>query len=132
MFTIDKQLQKDTVAVADLELCLVQFMNNRYFPWVIMVPKREKMLEISDLSVEDQHKLIEEISFVSSRMKTHFKADKMNVAALGNITKQLHIHVVARFKTDTTWPYTVWGTHAAKYPADQLKQHLANLKTLFS
>ena len=90
-------------------------MNNKMFPWVILVPEREDMVEIFDLTSKDQKKLIEEISLISKAMKKLYWPDKINVAALGNIVEQLHVHVIARFKTDTVWPEPVWGKGAEAY-----------------
>lgn len=95
--------------IKSLELCDILLYPNKLFPWIILIPRIENAVEIYDLSAEAQHQLLKEIAHVSQKMKTHFKADKMNIANFGNITPQLHIHVIARFKDDECFPDTTFG-----------------------
>lgn len=130
MFALHPQLEQDTFFIIDLKLCRVLLMNNSLFPWLILVPKKENMKELIDLSESDRHVLMDEISLVSEIMKSLFSPDKLNVAALGNQVPQLHIHVIARSKQDTAWPNPVWGrgTEAYNDPdllTEELKQKFA-------
>lgn len=132
MFTLHPQLAHDTFFVSDLALCRMLLMNNRFFPWAVLVPRRESLREITDLSVEERHLLIDEISAVSMAMQALFTPDKLNIAALGNQVEQLHVHVIARFTSDSAWPNPVWGKGSMAYedtaPAivDKLKRDLAS------
>lgn len=108
-FTLHPQLEADTARVMQLRLCDVRRMNDRRYPWLILVPARDGLREIHDLAETDQQLLWSEIIAISSRLQTITTADKMNVAALGNQVPQLHVHVIARFTTDPAWPAPVWG-----------------------
>ena len=115
-------LARDTVEVARLPLCRVLLMKDRRFPWLILVPERESVREIHELSAADRAELIEEIARVSEVLKRLFQPDKLNVGALGNVVPHLHVHVVARFTTDPAWPGPVWGSGTAvPYADDQLE-----------
>jgi diadenosine tetraphosphate (Ap4A) HIT family hydrolase len=106
-------LARDTVEVARLPLCRLLLMNDRRFPWLILVPEREAAREIHELAPADRAVLVEEIARVGEAMTRLFQPDKLNVGALGNIVPQLHVHVVARFAADPAWPRPVWGSGAA-------------------
>lgn len=108
-FTLHPQLAKDTIALIDLHLCRVLLMKDATYPWVILVPRREGLREIHQLLPGDQQTLMQEITHTSAKLEAAFDADKMNVAALGNMVPQLHIHVIARFEGDAAWPGPVWG-----------------------
>jgi diadenosine tetraphosphate (Ap4A) HIT family hydrolase len=108
-FVLHPTLAKDTVPVGDLPLCRVLLMNSRHFPWLVLVPRREALRELFDLSEADHRVLSDEIHKVSRQFRELTGAHKMNVAALGNIVPQLHIHVIARFKEDAAWPNPVWS-----------------------
>ncbi len=128
-FTLHPQLATDTLVIVDLDLCKILLMNDHTYPWVVMVPKRLDLREIHDLSPGDQHLLMDEITRVSRAMQRLFKADKMNVAALGNMVPQLHIHVIARFEHDPAWPGPVWGkTPTEAYPPNEQGVMIAKLK----
>ena len=114
-FKLDKNLENDGEVIAELALCKVILVNNSNFPWVILVPKHNKLKEIIDLNKEDQILLMNEISYISTIMQELFQPDKLNVAALGNIVSQLHIHIIARFKNDIVWPEPVFGKDKNKY-----------------
>ena len=107
-------------------------MNDRRFPWLILVPEREGAREIHELSPPDRAVIIEEISGASEALARLFHPDKLNVGALGNIVPQLHVHVVARFAADPAWPGPVWGSGAAvPYARQELDDLVATLKVLF-
>ena len=114
MFALHPQLKQDTIHIGEFELCDVLLMNDVRYPWIILVPKRENKTEIYQLTESEQQRLLNESSFLSDAMSTLFSADKMNIAALGNMVEQLHIHHIARFKTDVTWPKPVWGVGQAE------------------
>ncbi|TCS62934.1 HIT domain-containing protein [Varunaivibrio sulfuroxidans] len=109
MFQIDKTLEADSVPVATLALCRVRLIRDAAYPWLILVPARARMRDIDDLAPADQGLLTAEISLASRTLKALFVPDKINVAALGNVVEQLHVHVIARFKNDAAWPRPVWG-----------------------
>ena len=108
-FILDDRLASDTIDLLDLPLCRILLMNDRRFPWLILVPRYNGLSEIHDLSVSDQSTLIFEVTSASKTLEKLFKPEKINVAALGNMVSQLHIHVIARFKEDKAWPNPVWG-----------------------
>lgn len=109
MFLLHPILEHDTVEVTRLALCRVLLMRERAYPWLILVPEREGLRDFDDLSPQDRALAVNEIDQVSKVMKELFQPYKMNVAALGNVVEQLHIHVIARFKEDPAWPAPVWG-----------------------
>ena len=120
-FILHKQLEADTVFITELDLCLVLLINDSNYPWTILVPKRTAATEIYKLSSDDQIQLLRESELLSMAMASVFKPDKLNVAAIGNMVPQLHVHHVARFKTDIAWPAPVWGfTQAVPYDAATL------------
>jgi len=109
LFTLDPRLQQDTLYIGEFSLSKVLLMNDARYPWVILVPKITGLTEIFQLDDAGQQQLMIESNFVASKLKGVVQADKMNVAALGNVVSQLHIHHVARFIQDDTWPAPVWG-----------------------
>jgi diadenosine tetraphosphate (Ap4A) HIT family hydrolase len=108
-FEIDPQLAADCVVVGDLALCRLLLMDDANYPWCILVPRRPGVREIHELAEADRHALLDEVSRLSAAMQSAFAADKMNVAALGNVVPQLHVHVIARRVGDAAWPRPVWG-----------------------
>lgn len=132
-FALHPQLARDTATVGDLALCRVLLMNDRRFPWLILVPRQPDLREMHELDEASQQALTREINTTAQRMAWHFKADKMNVAALGNVVPQLHIHVIARHTGDAAWPSPVWGRLPVEpYPAEMLAVRVRDLQTLFS
>jgi len=113
-FTLDPQLARDTIPVGDLPLCRVLLMNDANYPWLILVPRRAGVSEIVDLGDDAQVQLTAEIAQTSRILKDITRCDKLNVAAIGNVVSQLHVHVVARFRSDAAWPKPVWGAVPAK------------------
>lgn len=110
LFTIDPELEKNSFYVADLELSKVYLKNDKENPWFVLIPKKVNATELMDLSHEEQCILMEEISLVSDFLKNYYHPTKLNVGALGNIVRQLHVHVIARFENDRAWPQALWGT----------------------
>jgi diadenosine tetraphosphate (Ap4A) HIT family hydrolase len=109
LFSLDSRLQKDTQLVGDLPLCQVLLMEDSRFPWLILVPRQDGVHEIWDLSAEDQQILMGEVSHCARMLQFITGAHKINVGTLGNMVRQLHVHVVARFSNDVAWPRSVWG-----------------------
>jgi diadenosine tetraphosphate (Ap4A) HIT family hydrolase len=130
LFTLHTRLAADTFLVAEGSLSSVLLMNNEAFPWLILVPRIEAASEIIDLKDADRITLMDEITQASRCLKLLFSPDKLNVAALGNQVPQLHIHVIARFKTDTAWPNPVWG--GATKPYGDATDLLAKLRGFYA
>ena len=114
-FKIDKKFLKSSHHIVDLKLCSIRLHDNSKFPWVILIPKRNKIIDISDLKSKDQILLIKEIVYVSKIMKKLFKTSKLNVEKIGNIVPQLHIHIISRNKKDSSWPLSVWVIKGKNY-----------------
>lgn len=115
-WVLHPQLAADAVAIGDLPLCRVLVMNEANWPWIILVPRQmrasEYVREIFELSPAGQQQLTQEISKTAQALQQDTGAEKMNIAALGNMVPQLHIHIIARFKDDPAWPKPVWGAVA--------------------
>ncbi len=109
-FALHPQLAADTIYITDLKLCRVLLMNNANFPWLILVPMRDNISEIFQLAPDDYALAMSEVRSVTEKFAAFTKADKMNVATLGNMVPQLHIHIIARYKKDGAWPGPVWNT----------------------
>lgn len=114
-FRINRKFLKSSHHITDLKLCSIRLHNNSKFPWLILIPQRNKITDISDLNSKDQILLMKEIVYVSKIMKKLFKTSKLNVEKIGNIVSQLHIHVVARSKKDSSWPLSVWVVKGKNY-----------------
>jgi diadenosine tetraphosphate (Ap4A) HIT family hydrolase len=129
MFTLDPRLQQDTLLVGDFALCRLLLMNDAQFPWFILVPRREAVSELFQLDIADQHLLWQETTELAETLKDTFAADKMNIANLGNMVSQLHMHVIVRRRDDAAWPAPVWGKLPAQpYSAEQLTAVMAKLR----
>lgn len=129
-FTLHHQLAADTVAVARWPLCHVLMMNDSRYPWLILVPAQANMRDMHDLDSTDQAVLMTEIDRASRALDNLYAPDKINVGALGNMVPQLHIHVIARFRSDDAWPGPVWGAHPPlAYAPGDLDQATTALRT---
>ncbi len=111
-WSLHPQLNKDTIDIGDLPLCRVLVIKDANYPWLLLVPRREAVVEIIDLSEIEQAQLMTETSRVARALKEVTKCDKLNIAALGNVVPQLHVHVIARRQNDAAWPRPVWGAAA--------------------
>ena len=128
-FKLDRQLEQDTVLVADWHLCQVRLMNDSRYPWVILIPKVEDVSEIHQLADEQQQLLLGESVRLSKALEQLFVPHKLNVAALGNMVRQLHIHHIVRFEDDTSFPRPVWGVgDAVPYEAEALNETVNGLQ----
>lgn len=121
MFALDPRLQQDTLPIGDFPLCRLLLSNDSNYPWFILVPRRADISELFQLDDADQQQLWRETTAFAELLKDSFDADKLNVAALGNVVSQLHMHVIVRRRDDAAWPAPVWGKHPARpYTAEQV------------
>ncbi|HKY94510.1 MAG TPA: HIT family protein [Kiloniellales bacterium] len=128
-FALDPALVKDTHQVMDWPLCRVLLMDEANYPWLILVPRRPGLRDLDELSEVVRPQASLEIATASRRLKAAVRAHKMNVAALGNVVAQLHIHVIARFRDDPAWPKPVWGqVPIRRYKPAALSERLALLR----
>ncbi len=130
IFQLHPHLERDCFIVGDFKLCRLLLLNNALFPWVILVPRKPAATELFDLSDEDQQQLLFEINLIAKKMKSYFSADKMNIATLGNQVVQLHIHVIARSRTDPAWPNAVWGKGGVPYTKENGLKMVKELQQL--
>lgn len=130
-FSLDSRLEADTITLGDFPLCRLLLMNDAQYPWFILVPRRAGVTEIYHLDETDQQQLTRESSALAATLADCFSAQKMNVANLGNMVPQLHIHHIVRKSSDPAWPGPVWGAHpAVGYSSEQIEQvgqHLIGL-----
>ena len=136
-FALDPRLAADTHAIGELPLSRLVLMDDARFPWLILVPRIAGARELIDLDERDQHALLHEIDLIGRTLETMFKPDKLNIAALGNVVPQLHIHVIARFSGDAAWPQPVWGrgervTHAEHERASRIADIRAALRDVLT
>jgi diadenosine tetraphosphate (Ap4A) HIT family hydrolase len=128
-WSLDPQLARDTVAIGDLPLAQVRVMNDGNFPWLILVPRRAGVVELIDLDDEQQAQLMDEIALLSHVLKDVTRCDKLNIATIGNVVAQLHIHIVARRRADAAWPRPVWGAvPASPYEPAELAGFVARIR----
>ncbi|MDQ6973072.1 MAG: HIT domain-containing protein [Mariprofundaceae bacterium] len=122
------RLEKDCFVLGQLKLSLLLLMNDARYPWFILVPQRKGISEIQQLAAEDRQALLEESCMLSEALHAAFSPDRINVAALGNVVPQLHVHHIARFTDDDAWPAPVWGAHPCRaYTSDQRDRVCAKL-----
>jgi len=108
-FLLDPRLHDDTLPIGDLALSNLRLMDDARFPWVVVIPRRPNLSELIDVSPVDRLRLGQEVDAVSRALQKVTSCDKLNVGALGNMVRQLHVHVVARFEADESWPHPVWS-----------------------
>ena len=131
MEKVSKSFLKDSYHITELKLCSVRLINNSKFPWIILIPKRKKITDIFQLNKKDQNLLIQEISLASKVIKKTFKAFNINVEKIGNIVSQLHIHIIARSKKDSSWPLSVWVVKKKTYTEKNLVDIINKTKNNF-
>ena len=127
-FKLDGKFLKSSHYVKDLKLCTIRLHDNSKFPWLILIPKRIKITDITELNSKDQILLMKEIVLVSKIMKKLFKTSKLNVEKIGNIVPQLHIHIIARTKRDSSWPLSVWVVEGKNYSKTDLRNTIEKIK----
>lgn len=131
-FELDPKLAQDSTFICDLPLCQVRLSNNAAFPWLLLIPKQNDLCEIIDLPMSSQVQLLGEINQASHVMRSLFLPTKLNIANLGNVVKQLHIHVIARFNTDKAWPNPVWNSQVeARYAPLEQQRIIQQLTAAF-
>lgn len=131
MFALDSRLEQDTFALGDFPLCRLLLSKDANYPWFILVPRRPDISEVFQLDDNDRSQLWKETQFLSETLKHCFSADKMNIAALGNVVSQLHMHVIVRRRDDAAWPAPVWGNKpATEYLPEQLSQIRQRLRAV--
>ncbi|MDB3969934.1 HIT domain-containing protein [Candidatus Pelagibacter sp.] len=130
-FEIDKKFLKSSHYITELKLCSIRLYDNSKFPWVILIPKKNKITDMSDLNSKDQILLMKEIIHVSKIMKKLFKTSKLNIEKIGNMVPQLHIHVIARSKKDSSWPLSVWVVKGKKYTKETLSIMMQKVNKAF-
>lgn len=132
-FALDPRLENDSVSIMVTGLCDLRLSRDARWPWLILVPRRAEITEIFELTPLDQVLLAFETELVSSALKKITGATKINVGALGNIVRQLHVHIIARFEGDANWPGPVWGFgHAEPYEDGKRDEFIAKLREALS
>ena len=130
MANLHPQLQQDCLEVGQFPLCRLLLLRDANYPWLILVPDREGITEIHHLSEQDQQQLMRESSMLASVLEDQFQPDKLNIAALGNVVPQLHIHHIVRYRDDPAWPAPVWGRLPAEpYTEADLDTTIEKLRT---
>jgi diadenosine tetraphosphate (Ap4A) HIT family hydrolase len=128
-WSLHPQLKKDTIDIGDLPLSRVLVIKDANYPWLLLVPRREGAVDIIDLDEVAQAQLMTEMTRVSRALKDITKCDKLNVAALGNMVPQLHIHVIARRTSDVAWPRPVWGVAPPlSHDAEEVQQFISAIR----
>jgi diadenosine tetraphosphate (Ap4A) HIT family hydrolase len=130
-FMLDHRLESDTLHVADWPLCRVLLINDARFPWLVLVPMRAGISELLDLDPDDRRQLTAEIDRAAAALRRTVPCDKLNIAALGNMVSQLHVHVIARRRSDAAWPKPVWGQGAPEAYDDDARELIRRLNAAF-
>jgi diadenosine tetraphosphate (Ap4A) HIT family hydrolase len=130
-FVLDPRLAAESIVIGDLALCNVRIFNDAQFPWLVLVPRRAGAVEIIDLKRADRVLLMEEIARASEVLKGLTRCHKLNVGALGNVVRQLHIHIIARFERDAAGTNPVWGRVHAPYEPGAREAFAKKLRSAF-
>ncbi|TVP47549.1 MAG: HIT family protein [Gemmatimonadales bacterium] len=129
-FALDPRLAADTLPLLELGLSSLRLMNDARYPWIVLVPRVDGVVEILDLPIPDQLRLWDEIRLTSHVLREETGCEKLNIASLGNQVPQLHVHVIARFASDEAWPAPVWGVHPPRpYAPEQAQERIHRLAT---
>ena len=128
---INKNFLKSSHYISDLKLCTIRLIDNAKFPWIILIPKRKDVRDITELNSKDQLLLIKEIVYCSNLIKKIFRTSQLNVEKIGNIVPQLHIHIIARYKNDSSWPLSVWVVKGKKYSKTALEKVINKMLKVF-
>ncbi len=128
-FQLHPRLKQDGISIGRFDLCQLLMMNDSHYPWFILVPEKADIKEIYQLAKPEQHRLLEESSYLAENLAALYQADKMNIAAIGNLVPQLHIHHIVRYRSDKAWPDPVWGKFAAiPYTQQQIANNITLIK----
>lgn len=128
-FILHRRLAADSFDITDLPLCNVRLMNNRQYPWVLLIPRVESAREWIDLDRSQQHQLSDEIAVLSHILQALVTPHKLNIAVLGNQVEQLHVHIIARYPHDAAWPNPVWGGASSEYSEEERRKFTYELKS---
>ena len=128
MNKINKIFLKSSYPITNLKLCSIRLNDNSKFPWLILIPRRKNIKDMTELNSKDQVLLMKEIIYVSKIIKKLFKTSKLNVEKIGNIVPQLHIHIIARKKDDSSWPLSVWVVKGKKYSKINLENTIEKIR----
>ena len=128
---VNRDFLKSSHYINDLKLCTVRLIDNAKFPWIILIPKRKGITDITNLNSKDQLLLMKEIVYCSKLIKKVFKTSKLNVEKIGNIVPQLHIHIIARYKNDSSWPLSVWVVKEKLYSKLNLEKVIKKIRKEF-
>ena len=131
MNKVNKDFLSSSYYITDLKLCSVRLIDNVKFPWIILIPKRKQITDITELNSKDQILLMKEIVICSKIIKKIFKTTKLNIEKIGNIVPQLHIHIIARSKKDCAWPLTVWVVKGKPYLKNDLEKITKKIRKAF-
>ena len=131
MNKINQNFLKSSYHVKDLKLCSIRLHDNLKFPWLILIPRRKNITDMSELNSKDQILLMKEIIYVSKILKKLFKTSKLNVEKIGNVVPQLHIHIIARNKNDSSWPLSVWVVKGKTYTKTALSIMIQKVRKAF-
>ena len=131
MNKINKNFLKSSYHVKNLKLCSIRLYDNLKFPWLILIPRRKNITDMSELNSKDQILLMKEIIYVSKILKKLFKTSKLNVEKIGNVVPQLHIHIIARNKNDSSWPLSVWVVKGKTYTKTALSIMIQKVRKAF-
>ena len=133
MFKLNEKLAQDSYIIADLKVSQLLLAKNANYPWFILVVKKENLVELIDLTLEQQIEVLKEINFISRFLKEELKVDKINIATLGNMVKQLHIHVIGRFENDIAFPRPIWCEDKFReYHKEELREITIKISTKIS
>lgn len=133
LWQLHPQLADDTHPLASFALCELRLMDDANYPWLVLVPRVAEAVELIDLDAAQRHALTDEIDRASRLLRDAFRPDKLNVAALGNLVPQLHVHVIARYRDDPAWPRPVWGMAAAMpYSEEALIERIGRLRSVLT
>ena len=131
MKKVNKNFLNSSHYITDLKLCSIRLIDNSKFPWIILIPNRKNITDITELNLKDQNLLIKEIVHCSKLMKKIFKTKKLNIEKIGNIVPQLHIHIIARSEKDNSWPLSVWVVKGKPYSKFSLDKTIIKIKNFF-
>jgi diadenosine tetraphosphate (Ap4A) HIT family hydrolase len=133
MFKLNETLAQDSYIISDLKVSQLLLAKNANYPWFILVVKKENLVELIDLTLEQQIEVLKEINFISRFLKDELKVDKINIATLGNVVKQLHIHIIGRFENDLAFPKPIWCESSfKKYQKEDLEELIARIRAKIS
>lgn len=128
MFEIDKNLKNDCIFIKKLNTSQLLLMNNSNFKWLVLVPEIKNAIEFTDLEFSKQINILNEVNIVAKILQNKFKPTKINIATLGNVVRQLHIHIIARFENDIAFPKPVWGFESKKYQPKEAQYLIEEIK----